>query len=241
MTTPRRSFLSALALAPLVGAVSAVPAAALPVDSDRSEADWLEHGSRNADPAFAALCAEALHQAARSRISFTLYQDAAEAAEAATPEFPPALVLHCCQRDAGGAITREWRERWSPEMETKSFMGVLPRLAHREAQARGIPYSKSLEADLRALFDDWSAAREQARADYMVSELAAACDAATDLAGDALSAVFDYRPRNADALLVKMRLLAIRHSVDCDGEGECTLPSGCLPALISDVARVLAS
>lgn len=241
MTTPRRSFLSAIALAPLVGAVSAAPAAALPVDPERSEADWLEHGSRNADPAFAALCAEALRHEARSNAAWTLYQDAEEAAHAATPEFPPSLVVQCIRRDDSGAIAKRWEERWSPEMDRKSFRGVLRNLAHREAQARGIPYSKSLEADLRARFEAWSAAEAATRADYMVSELEADYEAATIAAGNALTAVLDYPPRNAEALMVKLHLLGARYGIANDSEADMHLPSGRYVALIADVAHALVS
>jgi len=241
MTTPRRSILSALALAPLLGAVSVAPAMALPVDAGRSEADWLEHGSRNADPAFAALCAEALRHEVRSRAAWTLYQDAEEAAHAATPEFPPSLVVQCVKRDASGSIAERWEQRWTPETDRHAFIGVLWHLAHREAQARGIPYSKSIEADLRARFDEWNAAQAAARADYMVSELEADYDAVTIAAGDALTTVLDYPARNADALLVKLHLLGVRYGVDNDSDASVDLPAGRFAAIVADVSRVLAS
>lgn len=241
MITPRRSMLAALAVAPLLGIGASVGAASARPLGDLaalSDADLLELGARNADAAFAALCADALTKEARSSLAWKFYQDAEDAANAATPEFPAALIARGVYRKRDDS-TVPVEERWSPDQDKGGML--LWNLAHGEAKRRGVQYSKAVEHDLRAQFGAWQDAERGARAAFMVSELEADYDAATAAASDAFSAVLDQPARNADALLIKLHLLGHRYGVDCDNEAAVDLPAGCFSALIADVARVIAS
>lgn len=236
MTTPRRSFLAAFAAAPIVAVAGVTGAAALPRADlgAMSEADLLEVGSRNRDAAFAALCSDALHQYARDAMAARLYDDASAAAEAATPEFPRALcretvIFVPLADDPSFKVRQRGQEQWSPERENGFH---LWNLAHAEAKRRGIAYTPALEAELRAQYAAWAAARDEARAAYMLTELVQQADDAQELACDAFWRVVEFPAPNAEAMLVKLHLRRAR----CEGD-ETEQPMWA--ALAADLERVL--
>lgn len=220
MNTPRRSFLAAFAAAPVVATAGLAAAEMLPRDlAAMSQTDLLEVGSRNRDAAFAALCSDALHLYARDEIAGRLWEDAAAAAEAATPEFPPAL----CRVRSGE------QEQWSPARENGAF---LWNIAHAEAQRRGVAYTPALEAELRMQYADWAAARDEARVAYMVRELEQQAEETMNRACDAFWRIAECPSPNAEALLVKLHLRRAR----CMGDDS---EAPMWAALAADLERVL--
>lgn len=229
MTTPRRSVLAAIAGAPLA-AIAAAPgsagAATLIDFASMGQADLLELGTRNADAAFAALCADALEKSMRSDAAERLCSDAYNAAEADAP-FPAALAWTERRRVDGEtlSIARKWR----PEDDAGG--SKLWNRAHAEALRLGVPYSRSIEADLRAQYYAWRSARDAAEAHYMTRELTGQSDAAGEAAGAAFWRVADYPVTNADALLLKVHLR--RERLEGDSEQEQWA------AIAADLERVL--
>lgn len=236
MTTPRRSFLAAFAAAPVVAMAGAAGAATLPRDdlAAMSQADLLEVGSRNRDAAFAALCSDALHLYARDAIAGRLWEDAEAAADAAAPEFPPALCRETTvfvphPDDPSFRLRQRAQEQWSPERENGFH---LWNLAHAEATRRGVAFTPALEAELRAQYAAWAAARDEARAAYMVRELEQQAEETLDRASAAYWRVAECPAPNAEALLVKLHLRRAR----CEGDDS---EQPMWAALAADLERAL--
>jgi hypothetical protein len=228
--TARRALLGAIIAAPVLGV--AAHAAASPVRADLAALDepgLLDVGSRNADAQFAALCRDALQTSERSTAAGQLYDDASEAAERDTPEYPAGLRYRCrfthLKGEWAGQVD-EWEERCEPDGERAS---MLWNMAHRRAKAAGVTYTEA-EAQLRSEFAAWRAAKHGAEAHYMTRELRAADDAASDAAGDAFRRVLECPARNAEALLIKLHLRANAEIFDFEGAA--------IAQLIADIQRV---
>ncbi len=234
--TPRRSVLAALAGAPVLagaGIATATPAAisSLANLSGLDEAGLLEAGARCSDAAFASLCADALEKIARAEAAGALSDDAEEAVERATPEYPAGLRYRCRYRHTSGeraGQVDEWEERCEPDGVRAS---MLWNMAHRRAKAAGVSYQDG-EAQLRAEYAAWIAARDGARAHYMTRELGAAADDTAAAEGQAVRAVLDYPARSADALLIKLHIRAVTDRWDFSTEEGFW-------RLIADVRRVV--
>jgi len=229
----RRALLGAIAGAPLLAAAGVASAISPAADlAALDEAGLLELGSRNADAEFARLCGAAFEATARANAASRLYGDASDAAERATPAYPEGLRYSCRYTHTKGERAGQvdtWTETCEPDGVRAS---MLWNMAHRRAKAAGVSYSVA-EAQLRAEYAAWRAAKDAARAHYMVAELAEADDAAWTVAGDALRRVRRYSVRTGDALLIKLRLHANEDGADFDATQWA--------ALIADVERALGS
>lgn len=229
--TDRRALIGAIAAAPVM---LTAPAQAAPANlAALDEAALWEAGARSADPEFARLCADAILTQGRALAADRLYSDASDCADAATPEFPPALTMPCVLRDLNtGAAKRTWTEQWRPEVAAPG----LDAYARRYAAQRGVAYGPEVEADLRAQFDAWNAQRKEAQARYLVEELADACDAALDEASNARWRVLRYPARSREVLLLKTSLRRCE-AINAEESDEVETWS----EIVADLTRVLAA
>jgi len=227
ISTHRRALLGAVVAAPLAG-LSAAASAGVPSigPSALDVLDVLQQGSTLPDAEFARLCSVALEARARSELAYRLYCDAEDAADAASPQFPPALIRSRVHR-IGESETTE--ERWRPELGAWHLWN----LAHAEAKRRGVPYSIALEADLSAQYDEWNRSTDDTHAAYLVRELEDAANEVHRASQLALDWVHDYPARSADVLMVKLYLRLADNDPPADDEIFATV--------VADVARVVAA
>ncbi len=229
ISTPRRALLGAMVAAPLAGLSAAASARVPSIDPSALDVlDVLQQGSSLPDAEFARLCSVALEARARSELAYRLYCDAEDAANAAEPQFPPALISRGTYRPRHGE-PETIEQRWAPE---EGHWGLW-NLAHAEAKRRGVPYSLALEAELSAQYDEWRRGVDDAHAAYLVRELDEAQNAAGVASQLALDWVHDYPARSADVLMVKLYLRLADSDPPQDGETFATI--------VADVARVVAA
>ncbi|MGQ0531056.1 MAG: hypothetical protein ACT4OF_00005 [Caulobacteraceae bacterium] len=226
--TVRRALLGAIALAPVVGATSAVAAAPLTELSALDTDALLRYGATlSADGAFADLCAAALTARARSDAAAQVADAAYDAAEADTPPFPSDLCFRerYCDPDTGE--TTIYERRWTEEPRN---VGVLWNLAHWLKDKAGISYVEA-EAQLRASHIAWCGAWRVTNERHNTDALTEASIEAGCVACHALDAVISHPARCVSVLLVQFHLR----------RAECLLPSEETEwaALVSHVERAL--
>lgn len=235
----RRAFLGAIAAAPAILASSPANAASISTSSDLMAIDdlceLLDHAARtNPDRHFADLCAAALLAKTRYEASESLGHDALASAQAATPPFPEGLCYtarHTITRgpNAGQVIERPGEQH---HVATGPHDFKLWTFAQWRMKAAGVSYQEA-ETQLRAEYASWSAARDEARARFLVDEIEAATDAAHRDMGRALQAVADCPATNGAVVITKLRVRVLDDWLPDSVET--------FAAIVADVAPLLRS
>lgn len=235
--TPRRALLGALALAPVAGALAALPARAseLPRDLHDLEGEELLRlgSSLSGEPRFSALCRVALEARQSEDAAWRLYHDANDAAYAAAP-FPAALLMRNRFKRNDGTV-EEWDEQWAPAKDKGGW--ALERLSQAALRAEGVtefpnwgPIWRKRD-ELRAQWEAWSIAHQSACQAYLVGDLLNAAESASANACRALSAVLSHRTSSRHVMRLKLHLRS----------DDCRNPSDLIEwrEVVADIERAL--